>query len=160
MTNMWTEALKLARKGLPVFPCRAEDKAPLTPHGFKGAAADPDIIHGWWTRWPEALIGVPTGEKFVVSTSTSSMSRRSSGTAAPTCRPPASTPPAPAAGTCCSSRITACAARPARFGRTSIRAAQAATSSGGRPVALRCSTQTCSPRCPTGYSRHSIRPLK
>ena len=70
--NMWTQALKLARKGIPVFPCRncpddrAKDKTPLTRNGFKDATCDPDIIHGWWTRWPDALIGVPTGERFVV----------------------------------------------------------------------------------------------
>jgi hypothetical protein len=62
---MWSGALKLARQGIPIFPC-GEDKRPLTPHGFKDATADPDIIHAWWTQWPEALIGVPTGDKYVV----------------------------------------------------------------------------------------------
>jgi putative DNA primase/helicase len=62
---MWGEALKLARQGIPIFPC-GEDKRPLTPHGFKDATADPDIVHTWWTQWGDALIGVPTGDKFVV----------------------------------------------------------------------------------------------
>jgi hypothetical protein len=57
-------ALALAAKGVAVFPC-AETKAPLTPHGFKDASADPDTIRHWWTRWSDALVGVPTGERFV-----------------------------------------------------------------------------------------------
>jgi Bifunctional DNA primase/polymerase, N-terminal len=48
-----------------VFPCR-QDKAPLTQRGFKDATTDSDTITKWWTNWPDALIGVPTGEKFVV----------------------------------------------------------------------------------------------
>jgi hypothetical protein len=63
--NFWTEALKLARKGIPVFPC-GPDKRPLTPNGFKDASTDPDIVHAWWTEHADALIGVPTGIKFVV----------------------------------------------------------------------------------------------
>jgi hypothetical protein len=56
-------ALSLARR-VPVFPCR-DDKSPHTPHGFKNASDDPDVIRRWWTRWPYALIGVPTGSRFV-----------------------------------------------------------------------------------------------
>ena len=59
------EALALARRGVPVFPC-GDNKSPLTPHGFKDASTDPDLITTWWSRWPDALIGVPTGGKFVV----------------------------------------------------------------------------------------------
>jgi hypothetical protein len=62
---MWAEALKLAREGIPIFPCGA-DKTPLTPHGFKDASADPDIVRAWWSDRPDALIGTPTGERFVV----------------------------------------------------------------------------------------------
>jgi hypothetical protein len=59
-------ALALAQKGVPVFPCRVSDKAPLTRNGFHDAGIDPQIIRGWWARWPDALIGVPTGMRFVV----------------------------------------------------------------------------------------------
>jgi hypothetical protein len=61
----WQHALDLARHGVPVFPC-SDNKAPLTANGFKDASADPDTVTTWWKRWPNALIGVPTGEKFVV----------------------------------------------------------------------------------------------
>jgi Bifunctional DNA primase/polymerase, N-terminal len=61
----WTHALHLAHKGHAVFPC-GEDKRPLTLSGFKDATTDPDVIHEWWVRCPDALIGVPTGPKFVV----------------------------------------------------------------------------------------------
>jgi hypothetical protein len=58
-------ALDLAKRGLPVFPC-GDNKQPLTAHGFKDATADTTIVREWWTRWSHALIGVPTGERFVV----------------------------------------------------------------------------------------------
>ena len=63
--NLWTEALKLARKGVPAFPCDI-DKRPLTANGFKDATADADVVHGWWTEYPDALIGILAGLKFVV----------------------------------------------------------------------------------------------
>ena len=58
-------ALALANRRLPVFPC-GDNKAPLTEHGFKDASTDAAVIARWWSRWPDALIGVPTGLRFVV----------------------------------------------------------------------------------------------
>jgi hypothetical protein len=60
------KALGLAEKGLAVFPCDRETKAPLIAGGFKNATTDLGIIETWWDRYPDALIGVPTGERFVV----------------------------------------------------------------------------------------------
>ena len=60
-----TEALKLAGQNVAVFPCGA-DKKPLTKHGFKDATAQLAQVREWWREFPDALIGVPTGEKFVV----------------------------------------------------------------------------------------------
>jgi len=68
--------VRLAQK-LPVFPCRrsAEEvvvdgrvrlrkpKSPLTERGFHDATQDADQIRAWWRRWPDALVGVPTGSK-------------------------------------------------------------------------------------------------
>jgi hypothetical protein len=60
-------ALEYAANGWPVFPCRPwPDKTPLTAHGFKDAKTDPAVIAAWWRRWPGAVIGMPTGIKFVV----------------------------------------------------------------------------------------------
>jgi hypothetical protein len=58
------KALALARKGLPVFPCHPGTKRPLTQHGFKDASTDEAVITAWWTKWPDALIGIPTGYRF------------------------------------------------------------------------------------------------
>ena len=68
--------VRLAQK-VPVFPCRrsAEEvvadgrtrlrkpKSPLTERGFHDASQDADQIRAWWRRWPDALVGVPTGSK-------------------------------------------------------------------------------------------------
>jgi len=69
------QALALAEEyGIPVFPCDhtpvlkeglwTADKSPLgacVPQGFKDATCNTDLIEDWWTRYPRALIGVPTG---------------------------------------------------------------------------------------------------
>jgi putative DNA primase/helicase len=47
----------------PVFPCDPGTKRPITEHGFKDASQDVEIVSKWWRRYPEALIGVPTGSR-------------------------------------------------------------------------------------------------
>ena len=63
--TMLDAALALVQQ-LPVFPCKLADKTPYTTHGFKDASRDAVCMRNWWSRWPDALIGVPTGIKFVV----------------------------------------------------------------------------------------------
>lgn len=73
---MLSGALDWAARGCPVFPCKAAAdgrsgaKAPHLPgESRKGAqdgghwlaSRDPALIRDWWTRWPDALIGLPTG---------------------------------------------------------------------------------------------------
>jgi hypothetical protein len=56
-------ALSYARRGIPVFPCEPRGKRPLTYSGFWDASTDARRIRSWWSRWPSANIGVPTGER-------------------------------------------------------------------------------------------------
>lgn len=54
-------ARRYAETGIPVFPCGAGDKRPLTMHGFHDASTDPSRVARWWARWPRANVGMPTG---------------------------------------------------------------------------------------------------
>ena len=61
-------ALAYAKAGLPVFPCRADgSKAPHTANGFHNATADVQQVRDWWSKWPDALVGLPTGAASGVS---------------------------------------------------------------------------------------------
>jgi hypothetical protein len=42
------QALAYAAAGWPVFPCKPDQKAPDTAHGFKDATTDPAVIRRWW----------------------------------------------------------------------------------------------------------------
>lgn len=59
-------ALAYARKGWPIFPCRA-DKSPLVGTGFYAATTSPDQIEAWWTEFPDANIGFSPGEVGLVA---------------------------------------------------------------------------------------------
>lgn len=63
-------------QGWPVFPCRSQseehvdqhgeittlgEKTPLTTNGFKAATRFARILDRWWTDWPDAAVGLPTG---------------------------------------------------------------------------------------------------
>lgn len=71
------EALDLQARGWAVLPlhsmlgdfcscrslnCKSLGKHPWTRHGLKEASRDPADARVWWTRWPQANIGVRTGE--------------------------------------------------------------------------------------------------
>src|SRR5262249_23217608 len=45
---------------VPVFPC-SQSRRPRTPRGFHDGPTEPAIITAWWSQWPDALIGMPTG---------------------------------------------------------------------------------------------------
>jgi putative DNA primase/helicase len=64
---MLDHALAYAARGWPVFPCHPATKQPLVKSdvegegGVKMASIEPARIREWWTRWPQAMIGLPTG---------------------------------------------------------------------------------------------------
>jgi hypothetical protein len=60
-TAMLSHALKLAERGLAVFPCRVRDKVPCTVHGCSDATRDADRICAWWRENENFNIGIATG---------------------------------------------------------------------------------------------------
>jgi hypothetical protein len=54
-------ALKLADRGLQVFPCRPRTKLPATKHGVLDATTNPSAVEKWWRQAPLCNIGVATG---------------------------------------------------------------------------------------------------
>jgi hypothetical protein len=72
-----TAALAYARHGIPVVPvhtpaedgscscgrstCDRAGKHPRLRHGLTEASTDPRRIEMWWTRWPDANVGLRTG---------------------------------------------------------------------------------------------------
>lgn len=83
---LMNSALKYAQAGFPVFPCwepvgvgvcscshgaadfmpngdkHSKGKHPRTPHGLADATTDLEQIRKWWTQWPNANIGLRTGD--------------------------------------------------------------------------------------------------
>jgi len=75
-------ALKYAERGFRVLPlhtikngicscgdkdCRSPAKHPLTPHGAQDASSDEMTIRGWWSKWPQANIGLAMGDSGCVA---------------------------------------------------------------------------------------------
>ena len=52
-----------ARAGWWVLPLKPHGKEPLTNHGYLDATTDRKQITEWWQRWPEANVGVCTGQR-------------------------------------------------------------------------------------------------
>ena len=44
-----------------MFPCVPGEKRPLVRRGFHDATANAAQVSEWWSRWPQANIGIPTG---------------------------------------------------------------------------------------------------
>lgn len=54
-------ALNYASMDWPVLPLRPGEKTPLTPNGFKDASTDETTIKHWWTKTPNANVGLLVG---------------------------------------------------------------------------------------------------
>lgn len=55
-------ALEYAKRGLAVFPLKPRDKAPIIANGFHRATTDEAQIETWWRQYPDANIGIATGQ--------------------------------------------------------------------------------------------------
>ena len=55
------QALAYAAAGWPVFPCKPDQKAPDTAHGFKDATTDPAVIRAWWPPGSRRNVAIATG---------------------------------------------------------------------------------------------------
>jgi hypothetical protein len=51
-----------ATRGWPLFPCTVR-KVPLIKAFAENATTNTVQLFGWWERWPDALIGLPTGRR-------------------------------------------------------------------------------------------------
>lgn len=60
-TSTLDAALGYAKLGLAVFPTAG--KIPRTRSGFHAASTNEAQIREWWTAWPDAGIGLPTGAR-------------------------------------------------------------------------------------------------
>ena len=59
-TEILDTALTYARAGFRIFPV-GQDKVPLVKAWPQVATTDEDQVRAWWTKWPNAMIGLPTG---------------------------------------------------------------------------------------------------
>lgn len=59
--DMLSFALDYAKRGFAVFPLK-QDKTPYISNGFQKATTNEMQIETWWKRWPDANIGIATGQ--------------------------------------------------------------------------------------------------
>lgn len=64
--SMQKHALKYATHGLAILPIHPKTKTPLIPEWQNYASNDPAQIRKWWTKWPNANIGIHTGKSGLV----------------------------------------------------------------------------------------------
>jgi len=65
MTTMIEAALDYVKEGFKVFPVKL-DKKPLTEHGLKDATQTQQGVKEYWTKWPDAGIGIVTNNLIVL----------------------------------------------------------------------------------------------
>lgn len=60
--ELYEAAITYVNMGFSVFPLQVKGKNPLTAHGFKDASKDPAVVKAWWQKYPQANIGIATGQ--------------------------------------------------------------------------------------------------
>ena len=56
-------ALRYAKRGLTVIPCKPDDKKSYIKwERYQKERSTPEEIEAWWLKWPNAMIGIVTGE--------------------------------------------------------------------------------------------------
>lgn len=60
--TMMSLALDWAKLKKPIFPCSPEKKSPLVNGGFNAATVEESKIREWWQQFPNAMVGMPTGD--------------------------------------------------------------------------------------------------
>ena len=61
MSDYLDAAVRYARRGWPVFPCKPGSKEPATAHGFLDATTDVAQIERFWSRRPDMNVAIATG---------------------------------------------------------------------------------------------------
>jgi hypothetical protein len=68
MTDLASNAFRLALRGLYIFPLAAGSKAPPRgTHGHLDASHEVDVVRAWWSKHPKRNIGVATGSRSKIS---------------------------------------------------------------------------------------------
>jgi hypothetical protein len=60
-TTMLDAAISYAHRGILVFPCKPRSNEPLIKDWQNKATTDENQVRAWWSKWPGANIGIPTG---------------------------------------------------------------------------------------------------
>jgi len=61
-TNRLDAALDYAARGLSIIPVKPDKKPCIKWQDFQSRKAAEDEIRSWWGKWPDAMIGIVTGE--------------------------------------------------------------------------------------------------
>ncbi len=59
-------ALQYAARGWFVHPLGRAEKRPITGHGKDDATTEPAVIREWWSKWPNANIGIAGGPSWLL----------------------------------------------------------------------------------------------